>query len=73
MIECWFDSRGFFDFSSTLKKFLNFFSLRPPHLTVLMSVTIEGLRSVSVKQAHFLIDKSVFEILTQIFLIRMCL
>ena len=24
-----------------------------------MSVTIEGLRSVSVKQAHFLIDKSV--------------
>ena len=30
-----------------------------------MSVTIEGLRSVSVKQTHFLIDKSVSEILTQ--------
>ena len=29
-----------------------------------MSVTIEGLRSVSVKQAHFLIDKSVSVILT---------
>lgn len=69
MIECWFDFRGLFDFLSTFIKKINFFQFGPSHFGLLMSVTIEGLRSVSVKQAHFLIDKSVSEIQTQFLII----
>lgn len=64
MVECWFDYRGVFVFLTHffIKKF---FSIEPHQNGVENSSTIEGPRSVSVKKAYFLIDKSVFEIQRQ--------